>query len=547
MKILDHFEKIIALAGERGLCDSFYDAAKDHLDAAASLLHINHVQTALFALLLERYGEEAISIDKLADTLKCGKMQLLRYIDDFDALKHKKLIRAARVPRFLHDDSLPSYIIPKDVINAVRKGIEYECREYKNLTPEEFFECAEDLLRELEDDEMDTETVIIELNNLFDYNKNICFVKKADEYNLKEGSVLIMLIFCCYLLHHDEEALRINSIRQFLGHSETRQIQRRFKSREHKLFVNELIEFDCQMGLADTEYYRLTQKAKDEFLTDVDIKEKSKRRGKFFIPCEKIIEKKLFYNKKIKNNIDELTSLLSDENFTGIQNRLSQSNMRTGFACCFSGPPGTGKTETAYQIARQTGRDIMLVDIAETKSMWFGESEKRIKAVFDRYKGIVQSGGMIPILLFNEADAVLGKRQELGDSRRGPGQTENTIQNIILQEMEDLNGILIATTNMTANFDKAFERRFLYKIDFEKPDFESKKLIWQSHITELSDEDSSKLAAEFDFSGGQIENIARKSVISFVLNGSCPDLDSLRKICREELMDKNTIQIGFNV
>ncbi|GHV80254.1 hypothetical protein AGMMS49944_20450 [Spirochaetia bacterium] len=82
----------------------------------------------------------------------------------------------------------------------------------------------------------------------------------------------------------------------------------------------------------------------------------------------------------------------------------------------------------------------MLVDISETKSMWFGESEKRIKELFDRYHGLLKSGGRTPILFFNEADAVLGKRQELGEVRRGPAQTENAIQNIILQELEDLAG-----------------------------------------------------------------------------------------------------------
>jgi SpoVK/Ycf46/Vps4 family AAA+-type ATPase len=117
----------------------------------------------------------------------------------------------------------------------------------------------------------------------------------------------------------------------------------------------------------------------------------------------------------------------------------------------------------------------MLGEISETKSKWFGESEKRIKAVFDRYHGLVKEKGIAPILLFNEADAVLGKRRELTQSRLGPDQTENAIQNIILQEMENLNGILIATTNMTVNLDKVFERRFLYKIEFDKPDTEAKK------------------------------------------------------------------------
>jgi SpoVK/Ycf46/Vps4 family AAA+-type ATPase len=219
--------------------------------------------------------------------------------------------------------------------------------------------------------------------------------------------------------------------------------------------------------------------------------------------------------------------------------------MRTGFACIFSGPPGTGKTETAYQMARETGRDIMLVDIANTKSMWFGESEKRIKAVFDRYRGIVKNNGLVPILLFNEADAVFGKRRELAESRNGPDQTENAIQNIILQEMENLNGILIATTNMTSNFDKAFERRFLYKINFEKPDLESKRLMWQSFIPALTDSNAENLAVKFDFSGGQIENIARKSAVSFILKGAAPDISSLETFCGEESFEKPASGIGF--
>jgi SpoVK/Ycf46/Vps4 family AAA+-type ATPase len=187
----------------------------------------------------------------------------------------------------------------------------------------------------------------------------------------------------------------------------------------------------------------------------------------------------------------------------------------------------------------------MLVDISETKSMWFGGSEKRIKAVFDRYRGIVKNGGLAPILLFNEADAVLGKRRQLSDSRSGPDQTENAIQNIILQEMENLNGILVATTNMTSNLDKAFERRFLYKIEFEKPDAESKKLLWQSLIPSLSGEDAMRLASRFDFSGGQIENIARKNTVSFILKGTDPDSSILETFCMEELLEKNTARIGF--
>jgi len=120
----------------------------------------------------------------------------------------------------------------------------------------------------------------------------------------------------------------------------------------------------------------------------------------------------MFYNTLEAEQINRFSSLLEADSFRDIQARLSESNMRTGFACLFYGPPGCGKTETVYQIARQTGRDIVMVDIAETKSMWFGESEKRIKEVFTRYRNLADEAAVMPILLINEADAIIGKRKD---------------------------------------------------------------------------------------------------------------------------------------
>jgi SpoVK/Ycf46/Vps4 family AAA+-type ATPase len=221
--------------------------------------------------------------------------------------------------------------------------------------------------------------------------------------------------------------------------------------------------------------------------------------------------------------------------------------MRTGFACLFSGGPGTGKTETALQLARRTGRTVFRVDIADTKSMWFGESEKRIKQVFTRYQRVAKNAALAPILLFNEADAVIGKRQNLDGNARGPAQTENAIQNIILEQLENLTGILIATTNLAANMDSAFERRFLYKVDFEKPTAETRKNIWRSQLKQLSGEDAAALAARFEFSGGQIENIARKAAVFRILHGEAPPLAQLIAYCKDEATAGNNAKpIGFS-
>ena len=152
---------------------------------------------------------------------------------------------------------------------------------------------------------------------------------------------------------------------------------------------------------------------------------------------------------------------------------------------------------------------------------------------------------MTPILLFNEADAVIGIRKE--GAERAVEKMENTIQNIILQEMETLDGILIATTNLAQNMDKAFERRFLYKVKFAKPTLEAKASIWHEMIPILSEEESHSLASKYDFSGGQIENIARHYTIDSILHGATENLlETLLRHCDNERLDrKGRRTIGF--
>lgn len=125
---------------------------------------------------------------------------------------------------------------------------------------------------------------------------------------------------------------------------------------------------------------------------------------------------------------------------------------------------------------------------------------------------------------------------------------ENAIQNIILQEMEQLEGIMIATTNLTKNLDKAFERRFIYKIEFERPTIEARTAIWQSMIPNLDERVALSLAAQYDFSGGQIENIARKRTVSLILSGAEPSAEQLNDFCRAEILSHKPTEhrrIGF--
>lgn len=307
-----------------------------------------------------------------------------------------------------------------------------------------------------------------------------------------------------------------------------------------------MIEYNNDNGFVNRESFKMTQQAKRDLFSELNLtsmNENKKKGG--VLKTKEIVEKKLFYDTAIQNQIEELRQLLEDSHYQVIRSRLKDSGFRCGFTCLFYGVPGTGKTETVLQLAKQTGRDIVQVNISEIKSMWVGESEKNIKQIFDSYRAKVEEFKITPILLFNEADAIIGKRQE--GAERAVDKMENSIQNIILQEMETLDGILIATTNLAQNMDKAFERRFLYKIKFTKPTIEARMSIWHEMIPALSEADTHALAVKYDFSGGQIENIARHYAIDNILHGSSGNvLETLTIHCdNERLEKKEQRKIGF--
>jgi SpoVK/Ycf46/Vps4 family AAA+-type ATPase len=188
-------------------------------------------------------------------------------------------------------------------------------------------------------------------------------------------------------------------------------------------------------------------------------------------------------------------------------------------------------------LARKTGRDIMQVDMSQMRDKFVGESEKNVKQIFTRYRRLCQESDITPILLLNEADALLSVRLE--KMTTSVDQMANTMQNIILQEMENLEGILIATTNLTNNLDGAFDRRFLYKVEFQKPTAEESRHIWQAMLPALDDENARSLASKYDFSGGQIENIARKQVVSNILHDSEElDISLIQSACDQERLNR---------
>ena len=314
--------------------------------------------------------------------------------------------------------------------------------------------------------------------------------------------------------------------------------------KEHNLQTNDLIELLPAQFLAGAEI-SLTEKGRRLFLEeDFDLFASKGGSDKRLTAPDKIPARELFFNEELAADINFVQNSLEETAFAELQKRLEENSLSKGVAILFHGLPGTGKTAAVDMIAKATGRSVYHVDIAASKTCWFGESEKLFKKIFTDYRKMCETEERKPILLFNEADALFSKRRDVGSGNCA--QTENALQNILLEELETLDGILIATTNMCDNFDAAFERRFLFKVQFGQPNTEAKKAIWKSKLPWLADEECGQLAAKFDLSGGEIDNIVRKSMMEEVLTGNRPDVVMLEAWCRgEKLTRKGGNAIGF--
>ena len=178
----------------------------------------------------------------------------------------------------------------------------------------------------------------------------------------------------------------------------------------------------------------------------------------------------------------------------------------------FYGAAGTGKTMTAYSLAKSLKRQVLAFDCSKILSMYVGESEKNVRKIFDTFYELSEKTKTEPILLLNEADQFLGARSS--GTITGADQMHNQMQNIFLEQIENFRGMLIATTNLLENIDKAFSRRFNYKIEFKKPDRAQREKLWELMLPVDApyekDFDSNELAT-YSLTGGQINLIVKNT------------------------------------
>jgi hypothetical protein len=551
--LIKHIESIAVKARDCKFSPEFFNEVMNDADEISLYLQCNEIQAIFFSIIFNlNFRSASVSLDDIADYLDCSPVTVVAYMDDLDTLTSLKILRKfsdsdGRISRYSFSLDKHKYYVNSEVLEYLSLQKVFTAPKAVNLDMYELLEEANKFL-ELRDNNMLTfDEMTIEIDNLLEDNRSLEFVKQLRRQRIMSGSDMIIMLYLCHGFIEDEMELDLGRILRVLIPEMKKRLnfKRMLLHGRSDLVLKNLVSFE-EGGYMSDRSLKLTDRAIELFFGEDRLlfQKKGISKRMALLLAEEIQEKKLFFSKEEEQKLEFLGQALSLEYYQGLCDRMKENGLPQAFTILMYGTPGTGKTESVFQLARRTGRDIKQVVISETKSKWFGQSEKLIKEVFDEYRQMVENMKVTPILLFNEADAIFSRRRELGNHT--VDQTENAIQNIILQEMENMKGILIATTNLTENLDKAFERRFLQKIRFSNPDVDTRERIWMDKISILLISEVECLARKFQLSGGQIENVARKYQMKLILQGIAPGLEEIEGFCREEFLQQLDLgKIGF--
>jgi SpoVK/Ycf46/Vps4 family AAA+-type ATPase len=346
------------------------------------------------------------------------------------------------------------------------------------------------------------------------------------EFKLEEKEQMIFLALLKEEYGGSDELTRdMNVLIDLISSDDYEKIKYRSLLEESgKLISNGLIDYDEMLTpfgginrnffIPEQILYKIshpTKKAKRQQKIKLDMLIKEQEIFELIEPKKSLDD--VVLNPKTKETLDALLNQMDKE----VINKLKQWGIKDkqksiDARIIFYGAAGTGKTITALALAKSLKKAVLSFDCSKILSMYVGESEKNVRKIFDQYKELAQKTKSQPILLLNEADQFLSNRTS-GETSSSD-KMHNQMQNIFLEQIERFDGILIATTNLLDTIDKAFSRRFNYKIEFVKPDEKQRLELWEKLLPKelpLDDKFDKKILAKYELTGGQIELIIKNT------------------------------------
>jgi len=247
----------------------------------------------------------------------------------------------------------------------------------------------------------------------------------------------------------------------------------------------------------------------------------------------------LVLDETVLKEVEEINDWIKHGN-TLINDWAMNKKIKPGFRSLFYGPPGTGKTLTASLLGKSSGLDVYRIDLSMIVSKYIGETEKNLANIFD------QAENKNWILFFDEADALFGKRTSSNSSNDRHANQEVAY---LLQRVEDFPGVVILATNLKANLDEAFSRRFQSMIYFAMPGPEQRRQLWRNAFSDKTvfetvlKQKFDEIAAKYELAGGAIINIVRYCSLMAIKRGNNIILydDVLEGIRKEFRKDGRTV------
>lgn len=355
---------------------------------------------------------------------------------------------------------------------------------------------------------------------------NLSVEQLFKKYSLSQEEKIIFLVLLKEEYSNEDEILRdSNTLVSMISKDEMHKLKNRTLLEENaKLMSLRLIDYDEILGatsinksyfICEDVLYGIMHPQKNDKKTKKAMLENIVKESEIFELIEPNTDiDDVVLNPKIKVVLNSILKQLDKD----VINKLSSWGIKTkkgvDAKIIFYGPAGTGKTMSALSLAKSLKKQVLSFDCSKILSKYVGESEQNVRKIFDTYKSICNEAKIEPVLLLNEADQFLSSRMESGTS--SADKMHNQMQNIFLEQIERFEGVLIATTNFLQSLDSAFSRRFDFKIEFKKPNFNERLIIWQKIMPENANfEENFSLneLAKFELSGAQITLVLKNTAL----------------------------------
>jgi hypothetical protein len=340
MDLLTAVEMIVDLSKNSKLEPEFFQKAERPIKYISKKMGLTKEQSVLMALFIDNCNDTSIRINDFATHLDCSTTRVLRLSADIHEIEQRGLVYSCRERYGV------TYRVPLEVVEAFRNNEKYELSKHTGLTCSELFGVISEIMSMRDDNEISTEIAVQRLQDLLENNKHLIFVQKLKSFRFNEDDEILLILFSHLFANNDDDNIGHFDLSFFYDRKcDWNIIKSRLTKNTHPLQDAKMIEFNNDDGFVNRESFRMTWMAKEALFPELNLamlNPNSDRKG--VIKHEDIVEKQLFYDKAVAEQVADLGQLLEEAHYNEICRRLEAKGYRSGFTCLFYGAPGTGKT-----------------------------------------------------------------------------------------------------------------------------------------------------------------------------------------------------------